>query len=104
MRTSPCVGSSQREVSSPARHSRGPLSEARNKGVLPFVHAEGADPARLFTANLTLPHRCLVLAQEMHCLAADAPLALFCHVQVQFGGSAEVVGVMETAALAQDLA
>jgi hypothetical protein len=32
--------------------------------VLPFVHAEGADPTCVFTAYLTLPEWCLVLAQE----------------------------------------
>ena len=42
--------------------------------VLPFVHAEGADPTCVVTANLTLPDRCLVLAQQAHTLAANAPL------------------------------
>src|SRR5215210_686208 len=72
------------------------------EGVLPFVHAEGADPTRLFTANLTLPHRCLVLAQEAHALAADASFAHIYHAQLQLGGGAEVGGVLETGALAQD--
>jgi hypothetical protein len=63
--------------------------------VLPFVHAEGADPTRVFTANLTLPEWCLILAQEAHTLAADAPLALIYHTQLQLCGSAEVVGVLD---------
>src|SRR5918997_2403268 len=74
------------------------------EGVLPFVHAQGADPTRVFTANLTLPDRCLVPAQEAHTLAANAPLALIYHAQLQLGGSAEVVDVLETVAFAQDLA
>src|SRR5918994_1416902 len=74
------------------------------EGVLPFVHAQGADPTRVFTANLTLPEWCLVPAQEAHTLAADAPLALIYHTQLQLGGSAKVVGVPETVAFAQDLA
>jgi hypothetical protein len=49
------------------------------EGVLPFVHAEGADPTSVFTANLTLPEWCLVLAQEAHTLAADVSLALIYH-------------------------
>src|SRR5215218_657290 len=73
------------------------------EGVPPFIHAEGADPTGFFTANLTLPDRCLVAAQKTHRLAADAPLALIYHTQLQLGGSAEVVGVLETAAFAQDL-
>src|SRR5919112_4856107 len=70
--------------------------------VLPFVHAEGADPICIFTANLTLPEWCLVPAQEAHTLAADAPLALIYHTQLQLGGSAEVVDMLETVAFAQD--
>src|SRR5919107_126673 len=72
--------------------------------VLPFVHAEGADPTCIFTANLTLPEWYLVLAQEAHTLAADAPLALIYHTQLQLCGSAEVVDMLETVAYAQDLA
>src|SRR5215203_4954959 len=72
--------------------------------VLPFVHAEGADPTCVFTANLTLPDRCLILAQGAHTLAADAPLARIYHTQLQLRGSAEVVGVLKTATFAQDLA
>jgi hypothetical protein len=34
------------------------------KGVLPLIHAEGADPLGVFAANLTLPHWCLVKAQK----------------------------------------
>ena len=71
------------------------------EGVSPFVHAECADPACIFTANLALPHRCLVLAQEAHTLAADASLALIYHAQLQLGGIAEVVGVPETGAFAR---
>src|SRR5918994_4897981 len=74
------------------------------EGVLPFVHAQGADPICIFTANLTLPEWCLVPAQEAHTLAADVTLALIYHTQLQLGGSAEVVDVLETAAFAQDLA
>src|SRR5919107_1614514 len=74
------------------------------EGVLPFVHAQGADPTCVFTANLTLPEWCLVPAQEAHTLAADASFALIYHAQLQLGGSAEVVSVLETAAFAQDLA
>src|SRR5215203_3596737 len=74
------------------------------EGVLSFVHAVGADPTCLFTANLTLPDRCLVLAQEAHALAADAPPALIYHTQLQVGRSAEVVDVLQTAAFAEDLA
>src|SRR5215212_241079 len=70
--------------------------------VLRFVHTEGADPTCIFTANLTLPEWCLVLAQGAHTLAADEPLALIYHTQLQLCGSAEVVGVLETAAFAQD--
>src|SRR5919112_1076261 len=72
------------------------------EGVLPFVHAQGADPICVFTANLTLPEWCLVPAQEAHTLAADAPLALIYHTQLQLGGSAEVVCVLKTATFAQD--
>src|SRR5919112_5239677 len=74
------------------------------EGVLPFVHAEGADPTCVFTAKITLPEWCLVLAQEAHTLAADVSLALIYHTQLQLGGSAEVVDVLEAAAFAQDLA
>src|ERR671911_1742419 len=74
------------------------------EGVLPFVHAQGADPICVFTAKLTLPEWCLVPAQEAHSLAANAPLALIYHAQLQLGGSAEVVDVLETVAFAQDLA
>src|SRR5918994_4120908 len=74
------------------------------EGVLPFVHAQGADPTRVFTANLTLPEWCLVPAQEAHSLAANAPLALIYHAQLQLGGSAEVVDVLETVAFAHVLA
>src|SRR5919112_3432982 len=74
------------------------------EGVLPFVHAQGADPTCVFTANLTLPEWCLVPAQEAHTLAADASFALIYHAQLQLGGSAEVVSVLETIAFAQDLA
>jgi len=34
------------------------------KGVLPLIHAEGADPVGVFAANLTLPDWCLVKAQK----------------------------------------
>ena len=64
------------------------------EGVLSFVHAVGADPTCLFSANFTLPDRRLVLAQEAHALAADAPPALIYHTQLQIGRSAEVVGVL----------
>src|SRR5918995_4410773 len=72
------------------------------EGVLPFVHADGADPTCVFTAKLTLPHRCLVLAQEAHTLAAHASFALIYHTQLQISGSAEVVDMLETVAFAQD--
>src|SRR5215211_7376514 len=74
------------------------------EGVLSFVHAIGADPTCVFTANLTLPARCLVEAQESHGLAAGTSLALIYHTQLQVGRSAEVVDVLQTAAFAQDLA
>jgi hypothetical protein len=72
--------------------------------VLPLIHAVGADPAGLLTANLSLPEWCLVEAQETHRFAPGASLAFVCHTQLQVGRSAEVVDVLQPAAFAQDLA
>lgn len=40
------------------------LESSQLKGVLPLIHAEGADPVGVFAANLTLPDWCLVKAQK----------------------------------------
>jgi hypothetical protein len=34
------------------------------EGILPFVHARGADPVGILAADLTLPYWSLVMAQK----------------------------------------